>query len=122
MDALKSITGIAFPKSPGLLSGRSGVEKYWQDIDSLDDQIQKGHVYTEKGFLSTSGVSDKNVMQDKGVLLRIKVPKSTNAYVTTNYKESEIIFDRGSRLEIINTYIENNRTANVKVVLECVMR
>ena len=122
VDALKSITGIAFPKSPGLLSGRSGVEKYWQDIDSLDDQIQKGHVYTEKGFLSTSGVSDKNVMQDKGVLLRIKVPKSTNAYVTTNYKESEIIFDRGSRLEIINTYIENNRTANVKVVLECVMR
>ena len=121
-DALESITGIAFPKSPGLLSGRSGVERYWQDVDSLGDQIQKGHVYTEKGFLSTSGVSDKNVMQEKGVLLRIKVPKGTNAYATTNYKESEIIFDRGSRLEIINAHIENNRTANVKIVLECVMR
>ena len=121
-DALEAITGVVFPKSPGLLSGRSGVEKYWQDIDSLGDQIQKGHTYTEKGFLSTSGVSDKNVMQDKGVLLRIKVPKGTNAYVTTNYKESEIIFDRGSRLEIINAHVENNRTANVKVVLECIMR
>ena len=121
-DALDAITGVAFPKSPGLLAGRSGVEKYWQDIDSLGNQIQKGHTYTEKGFLSTSGVSDKNVMQDKGVLLRIKVPKGTNAYVTTNYKESEIIFDRGSRLEIINAHVENNRTANVKVVLECIMR
>ena len=79
-DALDAITGVAFPKSPGLLAGRSGVEKYWQDIDSLGNQIQKGHTYTEKGFLSTSGVSDKNVMQDKGVLLRIKVPKGTNAY------------------------------------------
>lgn len=121
-DALESITGVAFPESPGLLSGRSGVEKYWQDIDSLSNQIQKGHTYTEKGFLSTSGVSDKNVMQDKGVLLRIKVPKGTNAYVTTNYKESEIIFNRGSRLEIINSHVENSRTANAKVVLECVMR
>ena len=121
-DAFESITGIAFPKPPGLLAGRSGVEKYWQDIDSLSNQIQKGHKHTEKGFLSTSGVADKNVMQEKGILLKIKVPKGTNAYVTTNYKESEIIFDRDSRLEIVNAHVENNRTANVKVVLECVMR
>ncbi len=122
VDALEDITGTAFPKTPGLLSGRSEVEKYWQDIGSLGGQIQKGHTYTEKGFLSTSGVLDKNVMQDKGVLLRIKVPKGKNGYVTTNYKESEIIFDRGARLEILDAHVENNRTYNVKVVLDCVMR
>lgn len=121
-DALEAIAGVSFPKTPGLLVGKSGIEKYWQDIDSLSDKIQKGHIYTEKGFLSTSGVSDKNVMQDKGILLRIKVPKGTNVYVSTNYRESEIIFDRGSQLEILNARIKNNRTADLKVVLECVMR
>lgn len=120
--ALEFISGIAFPKSPGLLSGQDGIEKYWKDIEGLKDKIQKGTMYYEKGFLSTSGVSNKNVFTGRGIKLNIKVPKGTNAYVTTNYKESEIIFDRNTKLEILDARVENNRTAGVKVILDCIVR
>lgn len=61
-------------------------------------------------------------MQEKSVRLNIKVPKETNGYITTNYKESEIIFDRGTKLEVLNAHVENNRTSKVKIVLDCIMR
>lgn len=52
----------------------------------------------------------------------IKAPKGTNAYVSTNYKESEIIFDENTTLYLTNTYIENLRKADWKIVLECEIR
>lgn len=121
-DALESIAGIAFPKGPGLLSGKEGVERYWTDIEKLKENIKVGHTYVEKGFLSTSGVSDKNVMSDKAIQLMIKVPKGTNAYITTNDRESEIIFGIGTKLEIVNVNVENNKTTDLKIVLDCLMR
>ncbi len=113
MDALEGLTGVKPPKT-GLLMSK---EKYAEEFSAIPSQIKKGHIYEEKGFLSTSGVSDKNVMQEKSVVLNIKVPKGTNGYITTNYKESEIIFDRGTKLEIYDSHIEN-----YKVILECIMR
>ena len=62
-------------------------------------------MYIEKGFLSTSGVVTENVMQEKGIRLDIKVPKGTNCYVTTNNKESEIIFGRNTKLKIVGSKI-----------------
>lgn len=66
-DALESIAGIPFPKSPGLLSGKEDAERYWADIEKLKESIKVGYTYVEKGFLSTSGVFDKNIMSDKKV-------------------------------------------------------
>ena len=96
-DALEPITGCKYPKTLGLLASKDDIEAYWQEIEKLPSRIVKKHLYEEKGFLSTSGVVDKNVMQEKSVRLNIKVPKETNGYITTNYKESEIIFDRGCK-------------------------
>ena len=117
-DALQSITGVEPPK-PSLKLSK---EEYFRKFDAIPDQISKGHIYTEKGFLSVSGVADKNVMVDKMVQLNIKIPKGTPAYITTNYKESEIILDRGTRLEITGARIENNGTSKAKIVLECIVR
>ena len=79
-------------------------------------------IYTEKGFLSTSGVVDKNVMKDREIKMIIKAPKGTPSYVTTNYKESEIIFDENTSLHLVNSYIENPRQKGWKLVLECEIR
>lgn len=120
-DALESITEYKYPRI-GLLASKNDIETYWNTIESIPSQIKKGHKYKEKGFLSTSGVIDKNVMQDKQIRLNIKVPKGTNGYVTTNNKESEIIFDRGTCIEILSAKVENNRTSKVKIILDCIMR
>lgn len=83
--------------------------------------ITLGHEYTEKGFLSTSGVLDKNVMSRKNVFLRIKVKSGTNAYISTNNKESEIIFGRNTKLKITKASLENEGAYNFKYVLDCEM-
>lgn len=121
-DALEAITGCEYPKMLGLLASKSDIEAYWQEIEQIPSKITKRHLYEEKGFLSTSGVVDKNVMQEKSVRLNIKVPKEVKGYITTNYKESEIIFDRGTKIEILDAHVENNRTSKVKIVLDCIMR
>lgn len=116
-DTLESLTGVKMP----VATLRTKVDEFWKLIDDIPNQIKKGHIYTEKGFLSTSGVSDQNVMTNKGIKLEIKAPKGTNCYVTTNNRESEIIFGQNTSLRITGVKIENNRTANIKVVLECVI-
>lgn len=116
-DTLESLTGVKIP------SFKFGMDKeeFWKSIEEIPNLIKNGTTYTEKGFLSTSGVKDENVMQNKGVRLDIRVPKGTNCYITTNNKESEIIFGRNTTLRITNSRIENNRTASRKVVLECII-
>lgn len=116
-DALESIAGVKMPKST--LKTRS--EDFWDALEDVPNRIEKGHIYTEKGFLSTSGVADKNVMDDRVVKLEIKVPKDTNCYITTNYRESEIIFGQNTMIKITGSRIENSRTAGYKVVLECII-
>ncbi|MBD5456200.1 MAG: minor capsid protein [Lachnospiraceae bacterium] len=117
-DALEGMFGV---KVPVYKIGGSK-EDYWKEFDKLPQALPAGLSYTEKGFLSTSGVADNNVMSDKGIKMIIKAPKGTPAYVTTNYRESEIIFGEGTTLHVTNCYIENPRTAQRKVVLECEMR
>ena len=117
-DALEGMFGIAFPQ----YKLGQAVDDYWKQIENLPSLIERGKVYIEKGFLSTSGVANKNVMTEKGIKMIIKVPKGTPAYVTTNYKESEIIFDEKMELHIVNSYIENHRQSNRKLVLECEIR
>lgn len=117
-DALEGMFGVSVPQYK--LSMK--VDDFWKQIEELPTLLGSGKVYTEKGFLSTSGVIDKNVMTDKAVKLIIKAPKGTPSYVTTNYKESEIIFDQNTTLHLENAYIENPRQSGWKIVLECEIR
>ena len=76
-DALESITGIKAPVATLKMSS----EEFFGKVRDTARMITLGHEYTEKGFLSTSGVLDKNVMSRKNVFLRIKVKSGTNAYI-----------------------------------------
>lgn len=117
-DALNGMFGVSVP----VYKMGKNVDDYWKQIERLPELLENGRVYVEKGFLSTSGVIGKNVMNKKGIKMIIKAPKGTNAYVSTNYKESEIIFDENTTLYLTNTYIENLRKADWKIVLECEIR
>lgn len=116
-DALESITGIKAPVATLKMSS----EEFFGKVRDTARMITLGHEYTEKGFLSTSGVLDKNVMSRKNVFLRIKVKSGTNAYISTNNKESEIIFGRNTKLKITKASLENEGAYNFKYVLDCEM-
>lgn len=117
-DALESITGVKMPVATLKMSN----EEYFERVDAIPSQVKKGHIYVEKGFLSTSGVFDKNVMVNKGIKLNIRVPEGTHGYVTTNYRESEIIFGPNIQLEILDCKVENSGTASCKIILDCIIR
>lgn len=117
-DALEGMFGISVPQ--GTLTQKP--DDFWEQIEELPNLLGSGKVYTEKGFLSTSGVIDRNVMADKIIRMDIKAPKGTHAYVTTNYRESEIIFGPNTSLYLENAYIENPRQSDWKIVLECEIR
>lgn len=74
-------------------------EKYVRPIiDELKKHI--GETISDKGFLSTSVVPSKNIMQDKLVVYEIKAPKETHCYITKNRKESECILGENTKLVI----------------------
>lgn len=116
-DSLFDIVGVEVPK-PSLLEP---AEVFWDKLSTLPEKIGKNVEFTEKGFLSTSAIRGKNVFTDRNLVFEIDVPKGTNGYITTNKKETEIIFDKGSKLLIKQATIENIKTSDFKIVLHCII-
>lgn len=71
--------------------------------------------------MSTSGVIGKSVMGKRTTMLRIRCPSGTHGYVTTNNRESEIIFGQGTQLRILGSTVEKSGTADCKVILDCII-
>lgn len=117
LDALESIAGVP---APGISMKKTATE-FFKELDEIPGKIESNHIYTEKGFLSTSGVEEKNVMSDKEVYMRISVPSGTHGYITTNNKESEIIFGQNTKLRIVNSSIQGSGAAGWKIVLDCII-
>lgn len=59
-------------------------------------QVNVGKIVKDKAFLSTSMLPTQNIMKDKAVLIKIKAPKGTNAFIPNNRKESECILMPGA--------------------------
>lgn len=93
-DYLTEVWGIENPRDGGVITNyfpiADNLQKY---IPQITKSIQQhiGEVVSDKAFLSTSGVRDKNIMKDKPVLFEILAPKETPCYITKNRKESECI-------------------------------
>jgi len=116
-DALESILGVRFPE-PSLLQSQ---DDFFREHNAVFDTIERGRIYTEKGFLSTSGVEGQNVMIDKSVRMNIKVPSGVNGYITRNNHESEIIFDTNTRLKILDAYPANDSGRTREVVIDAII-
>lgn len=78
------------------------------DINYNLNQIIKhiGANKIEKGFMSCA-MTDKHIIEGN-IKLQIKIPKGTNANITNNKKESEIILPNNSQYQILNAQLQGN--------------
>ena len=103
-DALDGMFGIKTPM-PSLKETED--EHYKKAVKALADR--SSDVYVEKGFLSASAVKDYNVMTRKSVEINMYADEGTPAYITTNNKESEVIFGHETRVELIDIRLDRER-------------
>ncbi|GIZ15293.1 ADP-ribosyltransferase [Capnocytophaga catalasegens] len=87
------------------------------NISQMIDDIKKTNIttYADKGFTSVSAIKEDNAFKGRSVHLEIRTKKGTNAFVTSNYEESEIILGRNQKMNIIDV-TENN--GKIKLILE----
>ena len=74
------------------------------NLSKIKEQI--GTVKIEKGFMSCF-MTDNHIIK-RNVKLEIKIPKGTNAYITQNKEESEIILGCNTEYQIMDAKIVNN--------------
>lgn len=82
---------------------KEGIPQITKDL-----QAKIGTCITEKSFLSTSVLPQKNIMKDKAVLFKICAKKGTHCYIPVNRKESECIFADDSKLFIKDVQYDDN--------------
>jgi len=74
------------------------------NLQKIKEQI--GSVKVERGFMSCF-MTDRHVIE-REILLEIKIPKGTNAYITQNTQESEIILKCNTEYQIMDAKIVKN--------------
>ena len=75
------------------------------NLNKIKEQIRT--VKIEKGFMSC--YMTNNHVIERNIQLEIKIPKGTNAYITKNKDESEIILRNNTEYQIIDAKIINNK-------------
>lgn len=78
------------------------------DPRDIAKQVQEnlvGAIIEDKAYMSASMQSDLNVFRGSDIKYSIQVPKGTNAYITDNTSESEVIFGRGTKQEILGAKV-----------------
>lgn len=103
-DALTGMFGI---KIPPVSLKDTQEEAYAKSVRALAERERS--TYTEKGFLSASAVRDNNVMTRKPVEINLYADEGTPAYITTNNKESEIIFGHNTQVELLDIRLDRSR-------------
>ena len=71
----------------------------------------------DKGFYSASAIKEENAFKGRKIHSEVRVKKGTNAFITSNFKESEIILSRNQKLRILDIYEENNK---IKIISETI--
>lgn len=89
--------------------GRIG-HAFVTDMDAHDiaEQINSkltGAIIEDKAYMSASMQSELNVFRGSDVRYVIEVPSGTNAFITDNTKESEVVFARGTKQEILGARV-----------------
>lgn len=78
------------------------IPKTYDSIQDVSNALNSiiGHRYEELGFSSISVNPNMNVFSNRRVQLDIEIPKGSNAYLTMNVQESELIMGRGTIFEL----------------------
>jgi hypothetical protein len=64
-----------------------------------------GSVIIDKGYMSASVVPEKNIFGGSDVTFKIVADKGTNAFITDNTRETEIVFAHGTKQEIVEANV-----------------
>lgn len=85
------------------------------DDDTVQEALAEyiGTKVTEHGFVATSANMELNVFTYKPITLEFQTPKGTKAFITDNYAESEVIFDRGFTYEITGFELEGDNSLKI---------
>lgn len=87
--------------------GGEDLKHEFRKVDEVSGQIAflNKHIattkYTNKSFISTSYSADENVFKGRDVHIEFYADKGTKALITKNWSESEIVFNKDSRVEIL---------------------
>lgn len=83
------------------LAGRRTNKTEWMSV--IESFI--GREIQDLGYRSTSVVEDKNIFEyQRDIKLIIKAKAGSNAYVTDNEMESEVVLPRGARIKILKVW------------------
>ena len=75
-----------------------------EEAKALADELTKslaGIKYNNQSFISTSFNAGANVFKGRPVQIEFYADKGTKALMTDNWAESEIVFDKGTNIEIL---------------------
>ena len=78
------------------------IPKTYDSIQDVSNALNSiiGHQYEELAYSSISVNPNMNVFSNRIVQLDIEIPKGSNAYLTLNVQESELIMGRGTIFEL----------------------
>lgn len=83
-----------------------------EDIARQINEKLVGATIEDKGYMSASLQSELNVFRGSDIKYTVQVPKGTNAYITENSAESEVVFGRGTKQEIIGAKVIETEAMN----------
>ena len=99
------------------------IPKTYDSIQDVSDALNSiiGHKYEELGYSSISVNPNMNVFSNRRVQLDIEIPKGSNAYLTLNVQESELIMGRGTIFELKeSSVIEDDYEEILKIILRVI--
>lgn len=99
------------------------IPKTYDSIQDVSDALNSiiGHKYEELGYSSISVNPNMNVFPNRRVQLDIEIPKGSNAYLTLNVQESELIMGRGTIFELKeSSVIEDDYEEILKIILRVI--
>lgn len=104
---LQSVLNMTNTSIPSSVADSLSSLKYGdssEKIESLTKELNrklKGVAFENKSFTSTSYQASQNVFKDRSVQMEVYADKGMTALITDNVAESEIVFNRNQKMEIL---------------------
>lgn len=101
----------------------ANIPKTYDSIQDVSDALNsiRGHRYEELAYSSISVNPKMNVFSNRRVQLDIEIPKGSNAYLTLNVQESELIMGRGTIFELKDSsVVEDDYEEILKITLRVI--
>ena len=127
IQTYRFLNSPAFGKMVGLngLKGEESMNKFFNQLENSEKikndftNLLKNVDYTHKAYTSTTYVPEHGTYGDKDVRFNIIGQKGTNAIITNNHKEHEILFGRNVKYQFTGGWhIETSKGGKKQLVID----